>query len=232
MLDIVRHQSVFNPHELEENVHVIGCGATGSRIVAELARLGIRTIHAWDDDKVEKHNIANQVYNQLCVGDFKVDAINMLTDIIIFDEKEIDMIDDNFKSITTHNEKVTNQALTGIVFLLIDTMASRKEIWENCIKFKPYVKLMIETRMGADSLRIYTINPLNFEQVAFWEGTLCDDEEAVVSACGANTTVGATAAVISGLAVWELIKYQRGESSGSEIIMGLRPDPIMLQNKL
>lgn len=219
MLDIQRHRSVFDPNDLTENVHVIGCGATGSRIAVELAKLGIKNIHLWDDDIIEAHNIANQAYS---MDDIDLNKVDTLQDIM-----------DVHSSITptTHFEKVTNQRLTGIVFLLVDTMAARKEIWENCIKFKPHVKLMIETRMGADSLRVYAINPLNFEHVNFWEGTLCDDEEAVASACGARTTVGATAAVISGLAVWELIKYQRSEFVGSELIIGLRPEPIMLHNK-
>jgi len=219
MLDIQRHRSVFDPKELEENVHIIGCGATGSRIALELAKLGIRTIHLWDDDIVEGHNIANQIFELADIGTKKTETLQLI------------MKDNSGIIPTIYQQKVTDQPLTGIVFLLTDTMASRKEIWENCIKFKPQVKLMIETRMGADSLRIYAINPLNFEQVTFWEGTLCDDDEAVASACGARTTVGATAAVISGLAVWELIKYQRSEFVGSELITGLRPEPIMLHNK-
>ena len=220
MIDTTRHISIFNPHELEENVHVVGCGATGSRIACELARLGVLNIHLWDDDKVEIHNIANQTFQSYYVNSMKVDALQEQ----IKDISEIDPI--------LYEEKLIDQAITGIVFVCTDTMASRKEIWENCIKMKPGVKLMIETRMGADSFRVYTINPVNFEHITFWEETLYDDDEAVVSACGAQTTVGATAEVISGMAVWELIKYQRGHSIGAEIIMGLQPEPLMLHNKI
>lgn len=225
MIDTVRHVSLFNPNQFEENVHVVGCGATGSRIAHQLARLGIKPsqFHLWDDDIIEAHNIANQTYWYSGIENQKAFELS----IDLYTMIDIDIPDNNI-----HDEKLIDQPITGIIFLCTDTMASRKEIWNNCIKMKPGVKLMIETRMGADSLRLHTINPINFEHITFWEGTLYEDDEAVVSACGARTTVGATAEVISGLAVWELIKYQNDESVGAELIMGLKPEPILLHNKI
>lgn len=196
-IDIIRHITTFNPHEFgERRVDVIGCGATGSRIAMELAKLGIQNLHIWDFDSIESHNPANQLFYNEDIGKLKVDAI----------------ADHIFRATGTmpfiHNERVDgSQELGEIVFLLTDTMSSRKEIWDETIANNPMVELMIETRMGADMGKIYTINPNNFDHIKLWEGTLCDDAVAAASVCGGKISVGPTAKIIAGSAVWQLINW-------------------------
>jgi hypothetical protein len=131
--------------------------------------------------------------------------------------------------ITVHAEKVDGtQTLGEIVFLLTDTMRSRKEIWEGALKYKLRTNLLIETRMGADSGRVYSLNPNRPGQIKAYEETLYADEEAEVSACGASVSVGPTAEVISGLAVWQMIRWFAIELGGedeleNEVIFSLRP---------
>jgi hypothetical protein len=127
--------------------------------------------------------------------------------------------------------------LGDVVFLLTDTMASRKEIWNKCIKFKIDTKLMIETRMGVDEGRIYTINPLDPADVSGWESTLYDDKETPRSACGAVPTVGPTADIVSGLAVWQFMRWFSFETGKAkedvlekEILFSLRPSMILSRN--
>lgn len=222
-IDITRHASVFSRDSFgKKRIDVIGAGATGSRMVLSLAKLGLENIHVWDFDKVEAHNIANQAYRQTDIGKFKVDALQALV-------KEQTGLE-----ITTHNERVDgSQKLGDIVFLLTDTMSSRKEIWNKGIRYKIGTKLMIETRMGTDEGRVYTINPMKPAQVKGWEGTLYGDEVKIeVSACGTSISVGPTAEFLSGLAVWQLIRWhaiEQKEGKGKEdklnheVIFGLRP---------
>lgn len=218
MIDPLRHLTVFNPDSFHDRIDVIGCGATGSRITVSLAKLGITNLHVWDFDDVAEHNIANQMFGNEQIGMKKVDAIY---DII---KNQTGM------EIVKHDEKVDGtQSIGPFIFLLTDTMESRKEIWEKSIKFNMMNKLMIETRMGADNGRIYSVHTSNPSHWEAWEETLYSDEEAEVSACGASTSVGPTAEIISGLAVWEFIKYVNfwqngGEDQGSnETIFSLRP---------
>ena len=56
-----------------------GCGAIGSQTAVAVARIGVGTIIAVDDDTLEKHNVYNQVYRKNQVGRTKVGA---LSDII------------------------------------------------------------------------------------------------------------------------------------------------------
>ncbi len=125
------------------------------------------------------------------------------------------------------DKKVTaNTSLFGIVFLLTDTMSSRKEIVDS-IKNKLTVDLIIETRMGADSLRIYTFEPKNPEHIRCWEDQWYPDEEAETSACGALPSVGPTSDVIAGLAVWQMIRWFNHQPVENEIILTIAPSVLL-----
>lgn len=218
--DPLRHLSVFTPHAFgNRRIDVIGAGATGSRVVLELSKLGVENLHVWDFDTVEEHNIANQVFGNQHIGQFKVDA---LAEIVKRDTGNV---------IHVHNEKHTGdrtQPLGDVVFLLTDTMESRKQIWDGALKFRPHTSLVIETRMGADDGRIYTINPSKPNHIKEWEATLYDDDEAEVSACGGSVSVGPTAEILAGIAKWQLIRWFAIEQGHEdelehEIIFSLRP---------
>jgi hypothetical protein len=220
MISSIRHLNVFSPVKFgDKRVDVIGCGATGSKIALSLAKLGIRNIHIWDFDQVAKENIANQVFGKEYIDWPKVDA---LADIIL---KETGY------RVVPHNEKVDGtQALGSVIFLLVDSMlgpGSRQDIWQKSIRFKMGVELMIETRMGIDNGRVYVINPMSLKQVKAWESTLKPPKKDSVSACRASTSVGPTSDIISGLAVWQLIRWfsiQNGSDDQLEnqIIFSLR----------
>lgn len=217
-IDPLRHLSVFSPHAFgQRRVDIIGCGATGSRVALGMAKLGVENIHCWDFDHVEEHNVANQAFGLDHIGSSKVVA---LAEIVK---------DATGTEIHAHNERVDGSQMLGdIVFLLTDTMASRREIWDRSLKFKLRSQLLVETRMGADSGRVYALNPNRPGHIKEWEATLYSDNEAEVSACGASVSVGPTAEVIAGLAVWQMIRWFAVEQGGdddldNEIIFSLRP---------
>ncbi len=217
-LDINRHVEVFSPDAFDsKTIDVIGAGASGSRIVLSLAKLGLLKIRVWDFDHVEAHNIANQAYSLEDIGKLKVEALQELV------RKQTGT------KIEIRPEKVDgSQELGDVVFLLTDTMASRKEIWQKGLRYKTRTRLMIETRMGADEGRVYTIEPKRPKQVKGWEGTLYDDVVTEVSACGTSISVGPTAEYLSGLAVWQMIRWhainskQAEDKVDHEIIFGMR----------
>lgn len=218
-LNTSRHQEVFSADVFgDRRIDVIGAGASGSRVVLSLAKLGLQNIHVWDFDVVEAHNVPNQAYGIKDVGAKKVSALAAL------------VLAQTGITITPHDERVDgSQTLADVVFLLTDTMSSRKQIWDKAIKYKKRTALMIETRMGSDQGRIYSINPIRPAEVRGWEATLCDDGLAEVSACGTTISVGPTAEIISGLAVWQLIRWlsiqngnPKADSLEHELIFTLR----------
>lgn len=219
MIDTSRHFKIFPGDEFEKRVDIIGCGAVGSHLGLQLAKLGVKKIHLWDFDNVEEHNIANQAFSVKHVGKPKVDA---LAEII----KEYTGIEPE-----CHNEKVDGtQPLGNVVFMNPDTMASRKEIWEKAVRHT-MVELLIESRMGADSNRVYSIVPTNPLHIKKYEKSFSyDDSEAEESLCGARTTVGPTAMITACQALWQLIRwhnYVEGkegyEMPESELITAVNP---------
>lgn len=205
MIDPLRHLQAFDPQQWgQRRVDVIGVGATGSRVALHLAELGVTNLHVWDDDCVERHNLANQAYGIQHIGMPKVEAIQQVIQ------------DKAGETIHIHNQKVDgSQVLGEVVFLLTDSMDSRIQIWAEGIKGKLRIKLLVETRMGLNEGRIYAFAPANPSHAEAWEKTLYLKEEASPSECRASQSIADTAAVVAGIAV-SRFRYWFALQKGSE----------------
>lgn len=214
-LDISRHKELFNPENFDIPINIIGVGATGSWLALSLAKLGITDIAVWDYDKIEEHNIANQAFLPHQIGQFKVDA---LADLIL---------QATGSTIYKVNDKVVHQRMSGIVFLMVDSMEGRKQIWQNCIKLKSAVKHLIEPRMGLDMGRIYNIDPVNMRHIEEYENTYYTDEEAELSACGNSMSVISSAMAVTSWCTRQLINYVNGEDMDNEILIDFKYNNII-----
>jgi molybdopterin/thiamine biosynthesis adenylyltransferase len=196
-LSLIRHQSIFNATEHRERVTIIGAGATGSRVFMSLVELGLTNISVADYDSVEAHNLANQAFNRDHVGQLKVHGLaNLYASKTGYPTPKCMNL---FAARIPHN----GFQLEGTVFLLTDTMASRKEIYEKCIKGNYNVTRVIETRMASTHGNIYNFDPHTDGEK--WAATLIDDGVAELSPCGSPLSVGPTAAIIANMAVWQYI---------------------------
>jgi hypothetical protein len=208
-LNISRHHELFDPYEFHQKVHIIGAGATGSWLALALAKLGITDITVYDFDKVEEHNVPNQAFGINHIGMPKVGALNdMLQEQVNLKEP-----------IKANNTKYTNQPLSGIVFLMVDSMSERKRIWQDCIKYQTQIKLMVEPRMGLDMTRIYVVNPVDVTQIEKYEATLYDDDVAEVSACGTSMSVITTAMATASWCARQLISWHNNDEIDNQILI-------------
>jgi molybdopterin/thiamine biosynthesis adenylyltransferase len=201
---------LFNPNTFNEPVHLVGVGATGSWVALSLAKLGVTDITVWDFDVVEEHNVPNQAFGIMDIGSYKVAALEKM------------ILDLTGTKIKTQGVAVTKQPLAGIVFLMVDSMKARKEIWENCLRYKPLVKHVIEPRMGLHVGRVYNVNPLSPTQVKAYEGTYYTDEEAdtsELSACGNSMTVISSAMHVASVCVRQFVNFNNGSNLDNEILM-------------
>jgi hypothetical protein len=203
-----RQLEIFDNDKFNLPVHIVGCGATGSWVCMMLAKLGVKEVHLWDFDKVEEHNVPNQAFMLDDVGMLKTDANH--SNAMKFGDMKY----------TIHSEAVTaTTPLSGIVFILTDTMKSRKEIWEGACKFKAHIPLVIETRMGLDMCRIYNVNPTDMDEVKKYEATFSyDDEVAEVSACGASKSVITSAMTTASVAVRQMLNWHNKQALPNEIL--------------
>lgn len=210
-MDYKRQMEVLDPETFNTPVHVIGAGALGSWLVLMLTKMGISDITVWDFDKIENHNVPNQAFGMHDVGKSKAISIKRLSRLL------------SGVNIRAKHEKVDgSQRLSGIVFMMTDTMKSRKEIYEKAIKFNPAVKLLIEGRMDYNGGRIYTIDPSNIEHIEEYEKEFYTDDESFVSACGVSQTVVATAINIASHAVWNLINWYNNFENYNEILLDVQ----------
>lgn len=135
-MNLSKSYEFFQPEMCNQRVHIIGCGSVGSTLAENLARFGITKFVLYDFDKVEAHNIANQMFTQKDVGKLKVEAVaDMLYDINPEIKKDIKIVKRGY----------VGQTLSGYVFLAVDNIDLRREICEKH-KNSKYVKAIFDFR--------------------------------------------------------------------------------------
>jgi molybdopterin/thiamine biosynthesis adenylyltransferase len=219
-MDYSRQHEYFDASAFKDRaITIIGAGAVGSRIFEALINLGMRNISVYDDDEVEAHNLANQLYVESDIGFAKVDA---LANWFFVKTEEKD---------DTHQCKFIPEIIAGdcrdkmgeITFLAVDTMHDREEIHDNSLMMNPKVDLVIETRMAAVHGNIYCFNPMKPSEYKQWLGTLIDDDKAEASLCGTSITVGTTATLIANLAVSQMMQHLLHNMTDEKINIFLEP---------
>lgn len=179
-MDLSRHISVFNPASVKNDIHIIGVGATGSFVAMELARMGCPVLNIYDFDDVEKHNIPNQYYDTGDMGKLKADA---LADKLRLINPDI--------TVNVHTEAVKAEdmkEMSGYIFLLVDSMKVRKELWL-AAKDNTNIINLWESRLGSDQARVYSLAIEKDKDYGKYEQDFYDDDNAEVSACGTSITV-------------------------------------------
>lgn len=144
-MNLIKSQDYFNPIDVKERIHIIGCGSVGSVIAENLARLGLTNITLYDFDKVESHNIANQMFFDEDIGCLKTEATAKLIEKINPSAKlDIKIESDGYK----------NQSLNGYVFLAVDNIDTRREIIE-AQKYNQSIKAIFDFRTGFEDAQHY-----------------------------------------------------------------------------
>ncbi|HSQ90199.1 ThiF family adenylyltransferase [Romboutsia sp.] len=206
--------------EKEKNkpINIIGAGATGSWIALGLAKMGFENINIYDFDTVGEHNLPNQAFNIEDIDTNKAMAV----------QKNVMNATGNI--VKAHNQKLQGgERLAGVVFVLTDSMKSRKDIWMKSLKLNPAIELVIETRMDLRVGRVYAINPNDMAQIKRYEETLYDDAEAEVSACGVSQTVLCTAIGITSQAIWKLLNHINEVPNHQETMIEFENNYILTQ---
>ena len=205
-MDLSKSYDFFQPDKDDARIHIVGCGSVGSTIAENLARCGVTKMTLWDFDKVEAHNIVNQMFRQQDVGKLKVDA---LKDILM------DINPEMKDTVETKPEGWQGKLMSGYVFLCVDNIELRKEIVKRHMD-TPYVKAMFDVRTLLTGAQHYAAAWDDFKMKQnFLESMNFSHEEAAaetpVSACGVTLGVATTVRLISALAVNNYIKYVKGE---------------------
>ena len=203
-----RQLNLLNPANYHgHSATVIGAGATGASVAMQLAQHGFGdpefggVLKVFDGDIIEEHNLPNQIFFLDQIGSNKADALN---DLI---EKKMGFRINSYPQMVT-SDTPKGLVASEVVFLMTDTMSSRKELFEKFLKYNPAVQLVVETRMGLKSGLIHAFNPCDQKQVAIWEKTLFSDGDIETeTACGGSQTAITTAMRIAAIGASRWVQY-------------------------
>ena len=184
-MDLSRHIEVFSPDAVKHPIHIIGVGATGSFVAMELARMGCPVLNIYDFDDVEIHNIPNQYYDTGDLGKLKAEA---LADKLKAINPNIVVNVYTNAVLPVHNDEHSGiDEMSGYVFLLVDSMKIRKELWMAAKENKNIVHCW-ESRLGSDQARVYSLD-MTVKDFSKYEADFYEDDNAEMSACGTSITV-------------------------------------------
>ena len=159
----VRHQGIISQADLTP-VTVIGCGTSGTCLGLQLAKLGVPRLVLYDGDSVESHNLSNQIFPRIAVGQKKA---RVLADII-------DWFSPTKLEVEVHEEEYRGQQIdTNIVFSCVDSFEARKRIFKNIVRQN--VDWFIDTRMGGEYSEVWTIRVGNRKERAKYVESLSED---------------------------------------------------------
>jgi hypothetical protein len=213
-MNLNKSREFFDPETLERPIHIIGCGAVGSTIAENLARLGVKEIHLWDFDTVEEHNLANQM--------FQVKHLNML---------KTDAVEDICKSINPDitiikHEAYTDESLSGYIFICPDSIKVRRAILETNLG-NGYISGVFDGRMRLTDAQHFAsswetlekrkelLNTMNFSDTEAKEAT-------PVSACGTSLSVCFTVRCLVSLMIANFINTFLGNPIQKMITIDLK----------
>lgn len=213
-MDTIKHQSLFNNEIFRGTVGVVGVGALGSAVAIQLAKLGITSMVLWDADKVEGHNLPNQIlYGPEDIGKFKATAASDTIQRLTGYEPAVDA------DMITHQpchlldkEQVREWEVTHL-FVCVDSMEVRKQIFERCVFLNPQITFYCEGRMNAREGTLHAFDPTDTVKCGKYMSPTYlypdDDVPADRGTCGNVLSLGATAMMLACNMVWAFIEAHK-----------------------
>lgn len=204
-MDLSKSYDFFQPKNDGPRIHIIGCGSVGSTIAENLVRCGVTNITLWDFDKVEPHNIVNQMFRQQDIGRLKVEALkDLLADINPEVKNTIEIKPDGWNG----------KMLSGYLFLCVDNIELRRQIVEQHYN-NMFVKAVFDFRTGLETAQHYAADWSNADmKKALLSSMQFSHEEAAAStptsACGTTLGVATTVRAICSIGVANYIRYAKG----------------------
>lgn len=198
---LIRSLDIIPPHILSEKITLVGAGSIGSFTALALYKMGFEHIDVYDPDRVKPENLGTQLLgNHWAIrpdNDEYCKKSKALSFALSNQGNLISRQGDAHQPIKSHTTAFKDQKPNSVVISAVDSMAARKDIWENVKKNKK-TDWFIDGRMGAEFALLYTMNPFNEKDVVAYEKTLHTDENSVEEPCTARATVY-TAFLIAGM---------------------------------
>ncbi len=207
----MRQEGWFNPAEHPDaGVTLVGVGGIGSPLALALAKLGMPNLTLIDPDTVERHNLPNQMFQRASEGQWKVQAVQDMIDLV------------SHVSTRTAPDCLEDQRrFTGVVASGLDSMKARANLWER-LKLKPSVPLYIDGRLAGEHIVIYAVNPCDLDDIAFYEheGMYTDEGASAVPVCTRQSIID-VGFMVAGLMTRMIRRHFAGEPVEQRVWMNV-----------
>ena len=156
--------------------HIVGCGAIGSSVATQLARLGGNRFYLYDFDKVGIENVGVSQYHSEDIGRTKVQALRSHLWLI-----------DNHIIANTNLGKFERYLGTkdDILILGLDSMSARMEIVKLLAECPTKPAFVIDGRMGAEQYQQYIYDNITVKK---YEKDWYSDEDSDPEPCTRKAT--------------------------------------------
>jgi hypothetical protein len=179
---------------------VVGVGSIGRQVALQLAAMGVPALTLYDHDTVSEENLGCQGFWESDVGDFKVHAVANVC------HQQFPMMELFARSERFRKSAVKDWPRNRVhaVFLCVDSMESRRLIWDSV---KRTAGLVVDGRMAAEVVRVLASeHPAGDTR---YPRTLFPGGEAYEGSCTAKSTIyGAN--VAAGLMLGQFARWLRG----------------------
>jgi len=168
LTDLFKNQyEILNVDDFDYlKIMVVGVGTIGSFLSLGLNKMGFRNMILVDDDTVEPHNIATQLYFLNDIGKLKSKSLDNYLEM---------------GEVTTYATRVKTYNIidADVVFVCVDSIEQRKIIFNAILetyKRKGTPKLVIDGRMNRLLFRVFAVPMDNTEIVKRYVEGLSDNE--------------------------------------------------------
>ena len=156
--------------------HIVGCGAIGSSVATQLARLGGNKFYLYDFDKVGIENVGVSQYHSEDIGKTKVQALR----------SHLWLIDNHIISdITIGKFKNYQGKEDDILILGLDSMSARMKIVKLLAECPVKPAFVIDGRMGAEQYQQYIYDNITVKK---YEKDWYSDEDSDPEPCTRKAT--------------------------------------------
>jgi adenylyltransferase/sulfurtransferase len=223
--DFTKQTELIKVENFKEPISIVGAGSLGSWVAFFLLKMGFKDITIFDFDTIEEHNLPNQMFREDDIGKKKVNAIFDIYKEFFNDEEIQARIKISDKRITDSN----CSSLNGVVFMCVDTMVARKELYEMAYKYGTNnIPIWIEGRLSIFGAYVYTLTHKSNKVFEEYDKTMYGDEEAEVSVCGVSQTALPSVVNCATIMIMQMISWYRGNEVQNQVNYSM-PDIIAMK---
>ena len=196
----MRQQELVDQERLANlKVTIIGCGAIGSFTALALCKMGVRHLSLIDPDTVSIENLPNQFFREEDRGKKKVAACAEM----------LGQFDSEIQVNTLTRPFIKQKLDSTVVISSVDSMDVRKRIWNSVVSHRK-VKFLIDSRMAAHVLQVYSVSPGDPSSLKAYEATLVAESDASQDRCTSRSIIY-TALPVAALVCRQVAAFANGD---------------------